>query len=90
VLQMDVIKVDQDVAYIAMVVYVCCLLPMFHMCFPDARCKCVYLDVTYVSHIRCICFYLDVAYRCNGFQILPGVFFSSVSEAFFKCFRNMF
>jgi hypothetical protein len=31
----DVAKVDQDVAYIAMVVHVCCkcLLPMFHLCF---------------------------------------------------------
>jgi hypothetical protein len=31
----DVAKVDQDVAYIAIVVHVCykCLLPMFHLCF---------------------------------------------------------
>jgi hypothetical protein len=24
--------------------------------FPNIRCKCVYLDVAYVSHIRCKCF----------------------------------
>jgi hypothetical protein len=81
---MDVAKLDMDVAYIAMVVHVCYkgLLPMFHFCFPDVCCKCVYLDVAYVSHIRCICFYLDVAYGYNGFQNFLGVFF--------KCFRSTF
>jgi hypothetical protein len=46
VFQMDVAKVDRDVAYVAMVVHVCCngLLPMFH------------LDVAYVSDIYCLCF----------------------------------
>jgi hypothetical protein len=35
VLQMDIAKVDQDVAYVAMVVQVCRngLFPMFHLCF---------------------------------------------------------
>jgi hypothetical protein len=56
--QMDVVKVDPDVAYVAMVVHVCCkgLLPMFHLCFLDACCKCVYLNVVYVSHKCCMCF----------------------------------
>jgi hypothetical protein len=56
--QMDVVKVDLDVAYVGMVVHVCCkgLLPMFHLCFLDACCKCVYLNVTYVSHKCCTCF----------------------------------
>jgi hypothetical protein len=64
------------------VVHVCCkgLLPMFHLCFPDTCCKCVYLDVAYVSHICCM-FYENVAYVCNGFQVfLKHV--SSVSSAF--------
>jgi hypothetical protein len=58
VFQVDVAKVDGDVAYVAMVVHVCCkgLLPMFQMCFLDTCYKCVYLYVAYVSHIRCICF----------------------------------
>jgi hypothetical protein len=58
VFQMDVAKVDRDVAYVAMVVHVCCkgLLPMFHQCFSSACCKCVYLDIAYVSHICCMCF----------------------------------
>jgi hypothetical protein len=56
-----------------MVVYLCCkgLLPMFHLCFSDACCKCVYLDVAYISHIRCMC-----VFRC----------FLSISVACFKCF----
>jgi hypothetical protein len=61
---MDVAEVDKDVAYIAMVIHVCCklLLPMFSSVFLDVCCKCFYLDIAYVSHIRCKCFYLDVVY----------------------------
>jgi hypothetical protein len=35
VFQMDVAKVDRDVAYVAMVVHVCCKRPfsMFYLCF---------------------------------------------------------
>jgi hypothetical protein len=57
--------------------------------FSDVCCKCVYLDVAYVSHICCKCFthmlqvfYLHVAYVNNDFQ----VFFASVSDACFKYF----
>ena len=33
--QMDVAKVDRDIAYVTMVIHVCYkgLLPMFHLCF---------------------------------------------------------
>ena len=64
---MHVAKVDRDVAYVAMVVHVCCkgLLPIFHLCFIDACCKRVYLDVAYV---------------CNGFQMLLGVFFQTFQK----------
>jgi hypothetical protein len=58
VFQMDVAKVDRDVAYVVMVVNVYCkgLLPMFYLCLLDACCNCVYPNVAYVSHIRCMCF----------------------------------
>jgi hypothetical protein len=50
---MDLAKVDRDIAYIAVVVHLCCklLLSMFYLFFSDICCKCVYLDVTYVLHI---------------------------------------
>jgi hypothetical protein len=56
VFQMDVVKVDQDVAYVAMVVQVCCkgLLPMFSSVFLEHM-LCVYLDVAYVSRIGSKC-----------------------------------
>jgi hypothetical protein len=52
VFQMDVAKVNRDVVYIVMVVNV---LQMYvnnvSSVFSDVYCKCVYLDVAYVSHI---------------------------------------
>jgi hypothetical protein len=55
VFHMDVAKVGQDVAYVSIVVQLCCkgLLLLFHLCFWGVRGKCVYLDVAYVSHICC-------------------------------------
>jgi hypothetical protein len=50
----NVVKVDRDVAHVAMVVQVCCklLFSMFHLFFSDVCCKCIYLDVVYVfTHI---------------------------------------
>jgi hypothetical protein len=52
------------------------------ICFSDVYCKCVYLDVAYISHICCKCFYLDVAYVLQWF----GGVFASVLDACFKCF----
>ena len=85
--EMDVTKVDRDVA---MVVHICCkgMLPMFYLCFLDACCKCVYLDVAYVSHIRCMCFIWMlhfVAMVFKYFQVFFQVFqkhILSVSIAF--------
>jgi hypothetical protein len=62
------------------------------ICFPDICCKCVYLDVAYVSHI-CLQVFLFRCYICfcNGFHVFSGVF-SSVSYACFNClsaFRRM-
>jgi hypothetical protein len=56
-----------------------CFRCMFHLCFSDACCKCVYLDVAYVPHICCMCFIWMFAYGFNGFQVF--------SEACFKCFN---
>jgi hypothetical protein len=41
---MDVAKLDQDVAYVAMVVRIC---SKCFICFLDV-CKCVYLNIAYV------------------------------------------
>jgi hypothetical protein len=51
---MEVAKVDCDVVYVAMAIHVCYKrhFQMFHL-FLDISCKCVYLDVAYVSHICC-------------------------------------
>jgi hypothetical protein len=53
----DVAKVDQDVAYVAMVVHVCCkgLSPMFHLCFIWML-QVYYLDIAYVFAIIFKCF----------------------------------
>jgi hypothetical protein len=54
---------------------------MFHLCFPNVCCKCVYLDVAYVSHISCMYFiwmlqwFLSIFFMC--FRSI-----SSVSTAF--------
>jgi hypothetical protein len=66
----DVVKIDRDVAYVAMVVYVCCklLFPMFHL-FSDIYCKCVYLDVAYVSHIYCKCLIWMLCMFSNDFEL---------------------
>jgi hypothetical protein len=53
--------------------------------FLDICCKCVYLDVAYVSHISCKCFIWMLRTGCNGFQVLH-VFLASVSDTCFKCF----
>jgi hypothetical protein len=83
---MDITKVDQDVAYVAMVAHVYCkgLLPMFHLCVSGrtlqvclSRCC---ICFTHMLHA----FYLDVAYSCNDFKCFQ-VFrkhVSSVSSAF--------
>jgi hypothetical protein len=91
VFQTDIAKADRDVAYVAMVVYLCYkgLLPMFHLCFGDICCKCVYLDVAFVSHICCrhfICMLRMFAMIFKCFQKLFLVFqkhVSSVSSVFF-------
>jgi hypothetical protein len=78
----DVAKVDQYVAFVAVVVYVCCKL-LFTSFFADVCCKCqVCLFVAYVLHIYCKCFIRMLRMFYNGFQ----VFFLSISDVCFKCF----
>jgi hypothetical protein len=66
----DVSKVDRGVAYVAMVVYICCkgLLLIFHLSFRTYDAKCVYLNVAYVSHICCICFIWMLCIFAKGFE----------------------
>ena len=70
---MEVAKLDRDVAYVAMVVYVCCklLFIIFHLffqtyvasvfiCTLHMCLQVFYLDVAYVSHIM----FASVLSRC--------------------------
>ena len=71
VFQMDVAKVDRDIAYVSMFVHVCCksLLLLFYLCFSGRMLQvclsgcCIYF--THTLHV----FYLDIAYICNSFQV---------------------
>jgi hypothetical protein len=81
----DVAKVDQDIAYVAMVIHVSYkrLFQMFHLFFSYACCKC-YLDVPYISHI-CLQVFLCCICCAMTFQVFLGVF-ASVLDACFNCF----
>ena len=81
----NVAKVDRDVAYVAMVVHLCCklLFPMFYLFFKRMLQVC--LSRCYVfTHIMQV-FYLDVAYVYNGFKCFSCVF-AGVSDTCLKCF----
>jgi hypothetical protein len=78
VFHMDVAKIDWDVAYIAMAIYVCCkcLFQVFHMFFQTHVAIMFYLGVTYVSHICCKYFIWMLHMFCNGSSVL-------------RCFANV-
>jgi hypothetical protein len=85
VFYMDVAKVDHDVIYVGNGYTYMLRASVLNISsiFSDIRCKCVYLDVVYVSHIYCKCFLFGCCMCfCNGF--------SSVFRFFYKCFRRMF
>ena len=84
---MDVAKVDQDVAYVAMVAHVCCkhLFPMFHLLFRLMLQVCLSRYGICFKHMLQV-FYLDVGYICNGFPVFLSVF-ASVFDICCKCFR---
>jgi hypothetical protein len=73
---MDVAKIDRDVAYVAMVIHICCkhMFPMFHLLY----CKCVYLDVAYVLYIYCKRFIWMLRMCCNCFSSVFSCVFVSV------------
>jgi hypothetical protein len=77
---MDVVKVDRDVAYVAMVAHVCCnrLFSMFHLFFRRMMLVCLSGYCIYLTHMLQV-FYLDVTYVLQWF-----------SSVFCKCFRHMF
>jgi hypothetical protein len=87
VFQMDIAKVDRDVAYVAMVVHICCKCSVTNVLsvFSGHMLKYVYLDVVYVSHIYCMCFIWLLRMVAMVFKYFQ-VFFSSVLEACVKCF----
>jgi hypothetical protein len=69
VFHMDVVKVDRDVAYVAMVIYVCCqlLFSMFHLFFQTYVASVFILTLHMCSHIYCKYFYVDIAYVLQVF-----------------------
>jgi hypothetical protein len=82
---MNVAKVDQNIAYVVMVVYLCCirLSPIFHLFFQTYIASVFHPDVTYVSHIYCKCFIWMLRMSCNGYTR----FFPSVLDVCYKCFN---
>jgi hypothetical protein len=91
VFHMDVVKVDRDVAYIAMVVHVCCksLSLMFHLFFRRMLQACLF-DVTCVFHTYVVSILFE---WCVCLQWFSSVFasvsdeISSVLSVFFVCCR---
>ena len=83
VFHMYVAKVDQDVVYVAMSIHM--LQPSvrnFSSIFLNVCCKCVYLNIAYVSHIYCRCFVYMLHMFCNSFF--------KCFLVFCKCFMRMF
>jgi hypothetical protein len=63
-------------------------VPNVSSVFSDVCCKCVYLDVAYVSHIYFRCFIWMLRTCCNGFQVFQ-TYVSNVSS-FFRHMLQMF
>ena len=81
--RMDVAKVNRDVAYVAMVVYICCKLMflIFYLFLPDVCCKYVYLNVAYFTHICCKYFIWMLCIFYNDFHVFQ-MHVSNVSSTF--------
>jgi hypothetical protein len=81
----DVVKVDRDVAYVVMVVHVCCkiLLSMLHLFF-QAYVTSMFIYVAYVSHKCCKCFIWMLRMFYNGLQVFQ-MHVSSISSALKRC-----
>jgi hypothetical protein len=96
----DVAKVDQDVAYVAMVVHICCksMSPMFHLFFKRMLQACLFECCicfhTYVASVLsgcCACFAMVFKYFLQVFQIhvsnILSVFLYVASVAS-ECFQK--
>ena len=83
----DVVKVDRDVAYVAMVVHVCCkrLFLMFHLFF-QMYVGSVFIWMLHMFNSYVASIYLDVAYVLQWLLSVSCVCFLSVSDACFKHF----
>jgi hypothetical protein len=80
---MDVAKVERDVAYVSMgTVMLQMSVPNVSSVFSNICCKCVYLNVAYISHICCNCFMWMSRMCCNSFQLFR-VFVVMVSDVCF-------
>jgi hypothetical protein len=77
---MDIAKVDPDVAYIAIVIHVCCkrLFQMFHL-FSNYVAS-IFLDVAYVPH-KCVA---SVLSRCCIYL----QWLSSIFQVFQICYKS--
>jgi hypothetical protein len=64
----DVVKVDRDVVYVAIIIYVCCklLFSMFQLFFRCMLQVCLSKYCTCFTHMLHV-FYLDVAYILQWF-----------------------
>jgi hypothetical protein len=71
---MDVANIDRDVAYVTMVVHVCCK-PQCSIFFSNVCCKCVYLDVAYVFTHMLQVFYLNVVYVALAIHVCSKCMF---------------
>ena len=81
----DIAKVDQDVAYVAMVVHVCCkrLFPIFHLCFRTYVTS-VFIWMLHIFHIY-------VASVLSGFCLCVAMVFkrfSSVHLSSYICYKK--
>jgi hypothetical protein len=79
VFHMDIAKVDQDVAYVAMVIHICCKLmfSMFYLFFRRMLQVCLFGCYICFTHMLQV-FYLDLTYVLQWFQV------------FFRCFCKRF
>jgi hypothetical protein len=86
VFHMDVVKVDRDVVYVAMVVHLCCklLFSMFHLFFQTyVASVLIWMLHMFRAYVVCVLF---GCYVClQWFQ----VFFASISDTCFKCFISL-
>jgi hypothetical protein len=87
VFHMDIVKVDRDIAYVAMVVHICCklLFLMFHLFFQTYFASVfmlmLYMFHTYVASVIA----KSLRMFCNDFKVFFSVLVS-VLDVYFKCF----